>query len=71
MLREQGYVLRKLDTRCRGLDWLELAADIDRSLRLGVELLVLTHATPSVEDDAGLGFAPPRYRSSLCLEECW
>ena len=64
-------MLTKLNARRRGLDLLELAANVDRCLRLGIERFVVAHAAPSVDDDTGLGLAPPRLRDGLCLKERW
>ena len=50
---DQRDVLAKMDTRRSGLDVFEFTPNFRRRLRFGVKRLVMTHATPGIEDNAG------------------
>ena len=55
VLRQQRQVLAILDARRSRGNRLELSPNIGGSIRLRVKRLVVAHAAPGIDHDAGLG----------------
>ena len=57
VLGKERNMFAKLHSGGSRVDRFELSSKIDRRLGFRVEGLVMAHSSPSVDDDAGLGFA--------------
>ena len=53
---QQREVFTEMDSRCSSLDMLKFAADFSGCVWFGIERLIVTHATPGIDNDAELGF---------------